>query len=67
MLPLLLLTALSPPSASGEKITIQNTAPRKDTGGSIMDAHDGKLIRVDGTYYLYGTTVRPVHHWHSRR
>ena len=23
-----------------------------------MDAHDGKLIRVDGTYYLYGTTYR---------
>lgn len=32
--------------------------PRKDTDGKIMDAHDGKLIRVNGTYYLYGTTYR---------
>ena len=58
MQPMLLLLLLSPPSTSGEKITIQNTAPRRDTSGSIMDAHDGKLIRVNGTYYLYGTTVR---------
>ena len=32
--------------------------PRKDTNGNIMDAHDGKLIYVNGTYYLCGTTYR---------
>eukprot|EP01050_Picozoa_sp_SAG11_P004815 SAG11_NODE_317_length_10836_cov_7.445469_11_plen_181_part_00 len=43
--------------ATGKMVTIQNTAPRLDSDSNVVDAHDGKLIRVDGTYYLYGTTV----------
>ena len=35
-----------------KRISIQNTVPRRDTAGNIMDAHDGKLIMVNGVYYL---------------
>ena len=35
-----------------KRISIQNTVPRRDTAGKIMDAHDGKLIMVNGVYYL---------------
>jgi len=36
-------------------ITIQNTEPRRDTAGDIIDCHDGCLRYFDGRYYLYGT------------
>lgn len=35
--------------------TIQNTEPRRDTSGAIIDAHDGCLQFFNGRYYLYGT------------
>ncbi len=36
-------------------LTVQNTAPRRDTDGHIIDAHDGCLQYFSGRYYLYGT------------
>lgn len=35
--------------------TVQNTEPRRDTSGEIIDAHDGCLQYFNGRYYLYGT------------
>jgi hypothetical protein len=57
LLPALLLL-LAPRPAAALRVTLQNVAPRLDTDGQIIDAHDGKLIRVKGRYYLYGTTYR---------
>lgn len=54
----LLMALLCAPYACAKVITIQNTVPRTDTEGHIMDAHDGKMIFVNGTYYLYGTTYK---------
>ncbi len=36
-------------------VTIQNTAPRLDVDGNVIDAHDGCLHFYAGRYYLYGT------------
>jgi hypothetical protein len=36
-------------------IVIDNTQPRRDTEGEIVDAHDGSLQFFKGRYYLYGT------------
>jgi hypothetical protein len=36
-------------------VTIHNDVPRGDQNGDIVDAHDGALMRFNGTYYLYGT------------
>src|SRR6185436_13846424 len=36
-------------------IQISNIEPRRDTGGRIVDAHDGCLGRFEGRYFLYGT------------
>jgi Glycosyl hydrolases family 43 len=36
-------------------LTIQNTKPRRDVTGAIIDAHDGCLQFFEGRYYLYGT------------
>lgn len=38
------------------QIEVQNTLPRRDTDGAIVDAHDGCLQFFEGRYYLYGTT-----------
>lgn len=35
--------------------TIQNTVPRLDVDGNVIDAHDGCLHFFSGRYYLYGT------------
>lgn len=35
--------------------TIQNTTPRRDTDGNIIDCHDGCLRYFQGRFYLYGT------------
>lgn len=40
---------------SQEKLTVSNIAPRLDTNGNIVDAHDGRVINFNGTYYWYGT------------
>ncbi|HNT35576.1 MAG TPA: hypothetical protein PKH07_11315, partial [bacterium] len=48
------LSVTSPVSQSAE-ITVQNTLPRTDVDGRIIDAHDGCLEYFDGRFYLYGT------------
>ena len=47
------LLAASPSFA--QTVTIHNDVPRTDQNGNIVDAHDGSLMRFNGTYYLYGT------------
>jgi hypothetical protein len=37
------------------QVTVQNTEPRRDVNGEMIDAHDGCLQFFDGRYYLYGT------------
>jgi hypothetical protein len=36
-------------------VTVQNTAPRLDVDGNVIDAHDGCLHFYAGRYFLYGT------------
>jgi hypothetical protein len=36
-------------------VAIDNTEPRRDLAGQIIDAHDGCLQFFEGRYYLYGT------------
>ncbi|WP_343768200.1 family 43 glycosylhydrolase [Gangjinia marincola] len=38
-----------------QQITINNTLPRKDLNGEIVDAHDGRIILFEDTFYWYGT------------
>nr|WP_298999887.1 family 43 glycosylhydrolase [uncultured Allomuricauda sp.] len=40
---------------SAQKITMDNTMPRLDEKGQIVDAHDGRVIQFGDTYYWYGT------------
>lgn len=35
-------------------ITISNILPRRDATGALMDAHDGTILLVNGTYFLWG-------------
>jgi len=42
-------------SLQAAKVTIDNTRPRYDTNGELMDAHDGEICCFDSTYYFYGT------------
>ncbi len=45
-------------------VTISNVQPRRDTQGTILDAHDGKVLFKDGVYYWYaasyGTCQEPA-------
>jgi len=59
---LLLFLVLCLPSAMSlaqtpkfRSVTVQNTAPRLDVEGNVIDAHDGCLHFYAGRYYLYGT------------
>src|ERR1019366_330575 len=36
-------------------VAINNSQPRRDVNGNIIDAHDGCLQFFEGRYYLYGT------------
>jgi hypothetical protein len=36
-------------------VVIDNSKPRRDTDGQILDAHEGCLRFFNGKYYLYGT------------
>ncbi|CAF1492715.1 unnamed protein product [Rotaria magnacalcarata] len=38
------------------EVTISNIIPRRDTNGTIMDAHDGSIFLYDGLYYYYGAS-----------
>ncbi|WGK65235.1 family 43 glycosylhydrolase [Croceiramulus getboli] len=40
---------------AGERIIISNEQPRLTEDGSIVDAHDGRVIQFNDTYYWYGT------------
>lgn len=44
-------------AVAGVLVTIDNTHPRLDTDGNIVDAHDGSLLLdpVSGRFWLYGT------------
>lgn len=53
ILPLILVSCSRPPKM--EKIIIDNTAPRQDVNGQIIDAHAGCLQYFNGCYYLYGS------------
>lgn len=35
-------------------LSIDNTKPRIDTTGQLMDVHDGNVIKYNNTYYWYG-------------
>ncbi|CAF0873651.1 unnamed protein product [Adineta ricciae] len=37
-------------------VTISNVIPRRDTNGSILDAHDGNVFLYAGLYYYYGAS-----------
>jgi len=39
-----------------QTVTIDNSQPRRDDAGNIVDAHDGCLQFFNGRYYLYGTS-----------
>lgn len=39
-----------------QEITIDNTLPRMDDSGQIVDAHDGRIIQFGDTFYWYGTS-----------
>ena len=42
-------------ACTNEQITIDNTQVRLDTNGQIVDAHDGRIIEFNDTFYWYGT------------
>lgn len=60
-----------PISAPAAAVDISNTVPRRDSEGSILDAHDGRLIRFGKRYFLYGTVygtttgVAPTNYFRS--
>lgn len=35
-------------------VTIHNDVPRYDVNGDLVDAHDGMILAVNGSYFLYG-------------
>ncbi|MEW4923859.1 family 43 glycosylhydrolase [Algibacter sp. 2305UL17-15] len=42
--------------AVSQSISVNNVKPRIDTDGNIVDAHDGRLIQFNDTFYWYGTS-----------
>ena len=36
-------------------VTVRNDVPRRDQWGGIVNAHDGSVVKFDGTYFMYGT------------
>ena len=46
------------PSAGAVSVSWDNSKPRLDTHGKIMDAHDGNILGpIGGLYYLYGVSL----------
>lgn len=42
--------------SGGRRVVISNIAPRLDTAGRVVNAHDGSLLLApDGRFYLFGT------------
>jgi hypothetical protein len=48
-------TTEQPWQNSSNVVTIDNTKPRRDVDGKIIDAHDGCIQLFGSTFYLYGT------------
>jgi len=57
--PLVIASCSQEPKA--EKIVIDNSSPRLDVNGQIIDAHGGCLQFFNGTYYLYGNKFGTNH------
>jgi hypothetical protein len=49
-----LLVAAAAAAASARLVTIHNDEPRYDVDGALVDAHDGMILAVNGSYFLYG-------------
>ena len=43
-------------AAQSTKVTFDNTAPRLDTNGSVVNAHDGTIRYVDGWWWLHAAS-----------
>ena len=41
-------------SVSCGSVTISNKVARRDVNGDILNAHNGNIVYVNGTYFLYG-------------
>ena len=37
------------------QVTVRNDVPRVDQFGHIVNAHDGSVVKFDGSYFMYGT------------
>ena len=51
------------PAVEFKTVVIDNTNPRRDSAGNILDAHDGCLKLFNGKYYLYGTRYGKADGW----
>jgi beta-xylosidase len=49
-----LLLSLAACATEAKLVTIRNDVARRDVDGQYVDAHDGKIVHVNGTFYLYG-------------
>lgn len=43
-----LIVALCVACVAATAVTISNVLPRRDTAGNILDAHDGKVLHMNG-------------------
>lgn len=51
---LVMLTTTTTTVVEAKVVTIHNDKPRLDIHGEYVDAHDGLVLVVNGTYYMYG-------------
>ena len=51
--PFLLLLIAFCLAASAATVSISNVVPRRSSDGLIMDAHDGNVVVLNGTYYWF--------------
>jgi hypothetical protein len=40
-------------TVQAKTVVIHNDVARRDVEGNYVDAHDGKIVHVNGTYFLY--------------
>ncbi len=52
----LLICLVLPFTSFAQTMNIDNTKPRLDKKGQIVDAHDGRVIQFGDTFYWYGTS-----------
>jgi hypothetical protein len=53
-------TAATTVSSAFENGGLTNQVPFLDTGGDLINAHDGGIIFADGKYHWYGMALRPM-------